>query len=187
MKFMEQFNKGMKISKEELVSNETWIDPFAHIIITSDVTWEDGVGEVCHGFNMKLMTEPEFKEAVGSGNPGDYILEKYPADGTGADERLTRLSIDEALCLVNDSVSKFYLPNRRRYYVEICPKVAVPGQDHEYVIQTKWFDSKRQAIAWYKDAFDYVDSKYCTTRLVIVQYYSVNDYDIVATEELAGI
>lgn len=187
MKFMEQFNKGMKISKEELLENETWIDPFSHIIITSDVTWEDGAGEVCHGFNMKAMTESEFKEAIDSGDAGNYILERYPADGTGADERLTRLSVDEALCLVNDSTSRFFLPDRRRFCIEVCPKIAVPDQDHEYVIQTKWFDSKRQAIAWYKANFDYVDAKCCAIRLVIAQYFNVNDYDIVATEELAGI
>ena len=179
--------KELKISRTELLANETWIDPFAHIVLTSDVTWEDGVGEVCHGFNMKTMTASESKEAIDNGDAGEYILEKYPADGTGADEKLTRLSVDEALCLVNDSAFKFYLPNRRRFYIEICPKVRLDDQDHEYVVQTKWFNSKRQAIAWYKNAFDYVDSKYCTVRLVIVQYYNVNDYDIVATEELAGI
>lgn len=63
----------------------------------------------------------------------------------------------------------------------------MPDQDHEYVVQTKWFDSKRQAIAWYKANFDFVDDKCCTARLVIAQYYNVNDYSIVATEELAGI
>lgn len=53
--------KEMKISREELLANETWIDPFAHVVLTSDVTWEDGAGEVCHGFNMKVMAESDHR------------------------------------------------------------------------------------------------------------------------------
>lgn len=101
----------MKISREDLLEIETLVDPSTNTIITSDVTWEDGVGEVHHGFNMKAhMPENEFEEAMDSGDPGNYILEHYPADGTFAVGRLECLSIDEALCLVNDSSSDFFIP-----------------------------------------------------------------------------
>ena len=101
----------MKLSREDLLEIETLVDPSTNTIITSDVTWEDGVGEVHHGFNMKAhMPLNEFEEAMDSGNPGDYILGHYPADGTFVRGRLERLSIDEALCLVNDPASDFFIP-----------------------------------------------------------------------------
>lgn len=92
-----------KISKKDLLKIETLVVPSTNTIITSDVTWEDGIGEVHHGFNMKAnMLEAEFKKALNSGDPGDYILSHYPADGTFTKGRLERLSIDEALALVQD-------------------------------------------------------------------------------------
>ena len=101
----------MKLSRENLLKIETLVDPSTNTIITSDVTWEDGVGEVHHGFNMKThMPSNEFEEAMDSGNPGDYILGHYPADGTFVRGRLERLSIDEVLCLVNDHASDFFIP-----------------------------------------------------------------------------
>ena len=98
----------MKLSREDLLEIETLVDPSTNTIITSDVTWEDGVGEVHHGFNMKThMPDDKFEEAMDSGDPGEYILAHYPADGTIAEGRLERLSIDETLSLVNDSSSNF--------------------------------------------------------------------------------
>lgn len=87
----------MKITKKEFLRKDTWVNKDSRTIITSDITWMEGVGEVHHGFNMKQnMSEAEFGEAMGWKNPGDYILEKYPADGTFLPGRLVRLSIDEA-------------------------------------------------------------------------------------------
>ena len=101
----------MKLSREDLLEIETLVDPSTNTIITSDVTWEDGVGEVHHGFNMKAhMPDDKFEEAMDSGEPGNYILEHYPADGTLAKGCLERLSIDEVLCLVNDPASDFFIP-----------------------------------------------------------------------------
>lgn len=101
----------MKFSKEDLLGIETLVDPSTNTIITSDVIWEDGFGEVCCGFNVKAhMPQNEFEEAMDSGDPGDYILENYPADGTLAEGRLKRLSADEALRLVNDPSSDFFVP-----------------------------------------------------------------------------
>ena len=118
MKVMEQLDEAiqkggnnMKITKEELLRAITLVDQSTNTIITSDVTWEDGVGEVHHGFNMKAhMPSNEFDEAMDSGDPGDYILWHYPADGTFITGRLERLSIDDALCLVNDPASDFFIP-----------------------------------------------------------------------------
>ena len=101
----------MKLSREDLLEIETLVDPSTNTIITSDVTWEDGVGEVHHGFNMKAhMPDDKFEEAMDSGEPGNYILEHYQADGTFMKGRLERLSIDEVLCLVNDPAFGFLYP-----------------------------------------------------------------------------
>ena len=115
MKFMEELDEAiqkggnnMKITKEELLKAITLVDQSTNTIITADEVYDDNVGIVTIGFNMKTrMPENEFKEAMGSGDPGDYILAHYPADGTIAKDRLERLSIDEALNLVNDPSSNF--------------------------------------------------------------------------------
>ena len=97
----------MKISREELLNAITLVDKSTNTIITADETWDSNVGMVIRGFNMKAhMPENEFKEAM-RGDPGEYILAYYPADGTIAEGRLERLSIDETLSLVNDPASNF--------------------------------------------------------------------------------
>ena len=117
MKFMEQLDEAiqkggnnMKITKEELLKAITLVDQSTNTIITADEVYDDNVGLVTRGFNMKAnMPENEFKEAMDSGDPGDYILAHYSADGTIAEGRLERLSIDETLRLVNDPASNFYV------------------------------------------------------------------------------
>ena len=118
MKFMEQLDKAiqkggnnMRTTKEELLKAITLVDQSTNAIITADEVYGDNVGLVTRGFNMKAhMPENEFKEAMDSGDPGEYILAHYPADGTIAEGRLERLSIDDALCLVNDPASDFFIP-----------------------------------------------------------------------------
>ena len=117
MKFMEQLDEAiqkggnnMKITKEKLLKAITLVDQSTNTIITADEVYDDNVGIVTIGFNMKArMPENEFKEAMDSGNPGEYILAHYPADGTIAEGRLERLSIDETLSLVNGPSSNFYV------------------------------------------------------------------------------
>ena len=100
----------MKITKEELLKAITLVDQSTNTIITADEVYDDNVGLVTRGFNMKAhMPENEFKEAMG-GDPGEYILAHYPADGTIAEGRLERLSIDETLSLVNDPAADFFIP-----------------------------------------------------------------------------
>ena len=120
MKFMEQLDKNKaqrKISEKDLLKAETLVIPSTNTIITSDVTWEDGVGEIHHGFNMKTnMPENEFKEAMNSSYPGDYILAHYPADGTFVKGHLERLSIEEALALVQDSDYFVVTPDESHHF-----------------------------------------------------------------------
>ena len=117
MKLMEQLDKAiqkggnnMKITREKLLDAITLVDKSTNTIITADEVYDDNVGIVNCGFNMKThMPENEFKEAMDSGDPGGYILVHYPADGTIAKGCLERLSIDETLNLVNDPASNFYV------------------------------------------------------------------------------
>ena len=82
MKFMEQLDEAiqkggnnMKITKEELLKAITLVDQSTNTIITADEVYDDNVGLVTRGFNMKAnMPENEFKEAMDSGDPGEYIL-----------------------------------------------------------------------------------------------------------------
>lgn len=178
----------MKFSREKLLKVETLVDESNKTIITSEVMWDVGAGEVRHDFIMKShMPEDEFEDALDSGNPGNYILECYPAAGTLAKRRLVRLSVDEALCLVNDFTSNFHIPNRRRYYIEIWMENITLDTDHRYVVQTKWFDTKKEAVDWYKNSFDYIDPKYCSAHLMTAQYHQDQDYDIIDVKKLKTI
>ena len=72
-------------------------------------------------------------------------------------------------------------------------KNIITDTDHDYIIQSKWFDTEAEAVAWYKNSFDYIDSKYCSTYLMTGQfYYAPNDdinqdYDIIGSKKLKNI
>ena len=139
------------------------------------------------------MPKNEFVEAMVSGNPRNYILEHYSADNTLTNGRLDHLSVDEALCLVNDSASNFLIPGRQRYYIDICMKNIIINTDYSYIVQSNWFDTEEEAVAWYKNSFCYIDSKYCSVRLMIAQFYQAydddinQDYDIIDSKKLENI
>ena len=146
--------------------------------------WAADTGKKAH------MPKNEFAEAMASGNPGNYILEHYSANNTLTKECLDYLSVDEALCLVNDSVSNFCIPGRQRYYIEICMQNITIDTDHTYIAQSKWFDTEAEAVAWYKNSFDYIGSKYCCSYLMIAQFYQnqgYEDYDIIGSKKLKNI
>lgn len=94
----------MEITMKTLLSKDTWVSKKAKVIITADITWQDGVGSIHHGFLIEdNMSQKEFNEALTWKNAGDYLLEKYPADGTFLPKALRRMSFDEALALVQSS------------------------------------------------------------------------------------
>ena len=184
----------MKISREKLLNVDTWIDYSTHTVITSNMTWGNDANEVCCGFSMKSnMTDEEFAKTLNSGDPGNYILGNHLAGATTVINQPIHLSVDEALCLVNDSASdfrSFQFSGKRRYYIEFCPQEPTEDDDHRYWVQTGWFASKTETISWYKDNFCYVDSKHCFARLVTVQELpngKDDDYDIVSVETLEAI
>lgn len=184
----------MKFTRKNLLEARTLMDPCTKTIITLDVTYKVNTGEIHYGFNMRShMLRNEFNEAMASENPGNYILEHYSKDSKLANERLDYLSVDEALCLVNDSASNFLILGKRTYYIEIYMKNIITDTDHDYIVQSKWFDTEEEAVAWYKNGFDYIDSKYCSVYLVTGQFYQnqdddVNqDYDIISSKELENI
>lgn len=181
----------MKFTRKDLLENRTFMDPFAKTIITLDVTWKVDTGEILYGFNMKShMPRNDFNEAMVSKNPGKYILEHYSKDSKLANEHLDYLSVDEALCLVNDSASYFFIPTRHRYYIEVCMKNIITDTDHDYIVQSKWFDTEAEAVAWYKNSFCYIDSKYCSAYLMTGQFYQdqdEEDYDIISSKKLENI
>ena len=184
----------MKFTRKSLLENRTFVELSTNTIITLDVKWEDDAGKIHYGFNMKShMPKNEFVEAMVSGNPGNYILEHYLADNTLTKECLDYLSADEALCLINDSTSHFSIPGRQKYYIEICMKNIIIDTDYSYIVQSKWFDTEAEAVAWYKNSFDYIDSKYCSVYLMIAQFYQAydddinQDYDIIGSKKLENI
>lgn len=92
----------MKISKRDFLKVETWTNYDRRIVVTADITIEENVGEIHHGFNKKVLSLEEMKQMVSSKkDPGDWILENFPADGTYLPNALERISIDEAYSLVD--------------------------------------------------------------------------------------
>lgn len=180
----------MKISREKLLDTDAWADYSTHTVIAPKMTWESNINKVCYDFDIiSNMPEEEFLKALNSGDLRNYIT----ANRTEAIGRPTSLSVDEALCLVNDSASNFrpfQLLGKRRYYIEFCPQEPTEDDDHRYWVQTGWFSSKTEIISWYRDNFCYVDSKHCFARLVTVQELpngKNDDYDIVSVETLEAI
>lgn len=74
-----------------------------------------------------------------------------------------------------------------RYYIEFCPKGIEIDSDHDYILQSKWFSTKKEATKWYEENFDYVDSKYVSAFLMTAKYYSEDDYGIVGCDLLRNI
>lgn len=184
----------MKISREKLLNTDTWVDYSTHTVITSEMTWENNTNKVYCGFNIKAnITDEEFAKALNSVDPKNYIFKSRTINEAATIDRPTHLSVDEALCLVNDSASDFcpfQISGKHRYYIEFCPQEPTDDDDHRYWVQTGWFASKAEAISWYKDNFCYVDSKHCFARLVTAQELSNgknDDYDIVSVEILEAI
>lgn len=181
----------MKFTRKDLLENRTFVEPSTNTIITLDVTWKVDTGEILYGFYIKAhMPENEFNEAMVSENPGNYIRVHYSTDSKLANEHLDYLSVDEALCLVNDSASKFSIPGRHRYYIEIYMKNITIGTDHDYIVQSEWFDTEEEAVAWYKNSFCYIDSEYCSVYLITAQFYqyqNYEDYDIISSKKLENI
>ena len=46
----------------------------------------------------------------------------------------------------------------KKYYIEI---VHTRNMEESYSIQSKWFDTEKQAIKWLETSFDYVSSTCC--------------------------
>lgn len=56
-----------------------------------------------------------------------------------------------------EDVDKFYIVSyRKKFYVEIYDKSCYDV----IIVQSKWFDSKRKAINWFKKHFDFVNKNY---------------------------
>ena len=56
--------------------------------------------------------------------------------------------------------------------------------------QDEVFDTEAEAVAWYKNSFCYIDSKYCSAYLMTGQFYQdqdEEDYDIISSKKLENI
>lgn len=96
-----------QLSKHDFLKKETWVNLTQRTVVTADITCADAaVGCVHHGFNKKILTEEELKKATFSRteDPGDYVLENFPASGTILPDRLEYLSIDDAYSYIKESI-----------------------------------------------------------------------------------
>lgn len=75
----------------------------------------------------------------------------------------------------------------KKYYLDFCPKGQSDVADHDYALQSKWFDSEDEAVSWYHDNFDYSDPRMVEIYLVEATWFSDDDYDICRCKKLRGI
>lgn len=97
-----------QLSKHDFLKKETWVNLTQKTVITADITYENSIGDVHHGFNKKVLTAEQLGEAISSTtrDPGDYILEEFPAAGTSLSNSLAYLSIDDAYFWVKESLAR---------------------------------------------------------------------------------
>lgn len=97
-----------QLSKHDFLEKETWVNLTQKTVITADITYEEPIGDVHHGFNKKVLTAGQLGEAISSAtrDPGDYILEEFPATMTCLSNRLESISIDDAYLWVKESLER---------------------------------------------------------------------------------
>lgn len=64
----------------------------------------------------------------------------------------------------------------KKYYVEFSHS-EIEGEDGPYLLQSKWFDTQKEAIEWFRTNFDDVDSS-ITVDLMVGEFYNEDEYDI---------
>lgn len=63
---------------------------------------------------------------------------------------------------------------KKKYYIEISSKEI--ECDPPYLMQSKWFDTKKEAIDWYRNNFDYT-SGLIDVKLMCAEFDENDEYD----------
>jgi len=116
-----------------------------------------------------------------------FVDDDYPEAYKGVDN--PRICYVEAGGRVIDAPLRFEEESgkKRRFYVEFCLEGVEMDSDHDYLLQSRWLDSREEAIEWCKKEFDYIDPKYISVFIVMAEFSSDDEYDIVGLEKILDI
>lgn len=71
----------------------------------------------------------------------------------------------------------------KKYYIEI---VDTKVENELYAMQSKWFETEKEAVKWFESTFDYVDRRFIPF-VMTAEFYDEDVYDIIASEDLNSV
>ena len=69
-----------------------------------------------------------------------------------------------------------------KYYIEI---VDTSNDNELYAIQSKWFNTEKEAIEWFESNFDYIDRRF-VPYVMTSEFCNEDEYEIVASEDIVS-
>ena len=74
----------------------------------------------------------------------------------------------------------------KRFYIEFILMVENVETENQYIIQSKWFNTKAKALKWFITSFDYVDLNIVSAQLMTA-IFNEDNYDIIEGEDIKKI
>lgn len=74
----------------------------------------------------------------------------------------------------------------KRFYIEFILTVENVKTENPYIIQSKWFNKKAQALKWFITSFDYIDFNIVSAQLMTA-IFNKDDYDVIESEDIVNL
>ena len=71
-----------------------------------------------------------------------------------------------------------------KYYIEFRLIVDADGYATPEVIESKWFETKEEALKWYHMSFNYVDDRLISAQLMTAEFNDEGKYVIINWEDV---
>lgn len=71
-----------------------------------------------------------------------------------------------------------------KYYIEIVDTTT--RKDEMYAMQSRWFETEKEAIEWFESSFDYLDGRFIPF-VMTAEFYDEDEYDILASEDINSV
>lgn len=68
----------------------------------------------------------------------------------------------------------------KKYYIEVYDL----DNQGSYILQSKWFKTRKSAIDWYKNNISFVDENIVGVALMSAVFYDKETYDIIKSEKI---
>lgn len=74
-----------------------------------------------------------------------------------------------------------------KYYIEFVLIIDSFDAPTENIIQSKWFETKEEALKWYHTSFDDVDYRVVSAQLRTAEFNDKRDYRVIDSEDIEEI